>query len=97
MKNILIRTCTVLSLALLLTSCYTYSYTVGNGSQTGQVVESKNTYLIYGLVDLETSDPVDMADGAANYDVTIEHTFLDGLLAAITFGIYTPTTTIVRK
>ncbi|MCE3007285.1 MAG: Bor family protein [Bacteroidetes bacterium] len=49
------------------------------------------------MAPLSTSDPIEMAKGEANYDVTVKHTFIDGLLQAVTFGIYTPTTTIVTK
>jgi hypothetical protein len=38
-----------------------------------------------------------MAGDAKDYQVTIEHTFVDGLINALTFGIYTPTTTKVIK
>lgn len=82
---------------VMLSSCYTYTYTVGNGPQTGVAVTEKNHYVIYGLAPIKTSDPIKMAGGAANYQVTIQHTFIDGLLNALTFGIYTPTTTTVRK
>lgn len=71
--------------------------TVGKGSQTGVVYREMNHYLIYGLVPISTSNPKEMARGAEDYEVTIKHTFIDGLINAITFGIYTPTTTIVRK
>jgi predicted GH43/DUF377 family glycosyl hydrolase len=70
---------------------------VGSGPQTNVEVKEKNHYVIYGLAPIKTSDPIKMAGGAANYQVTIQHTFIDGLLNAITFGIYTPTTTKVKK
>jgi hypothetical protein len=97
MKRRLLNIFAVLGLAIMLSSCYTYSFSVGNGAQGGSEMKEKNHYLIYGLVDLDTSDPAAMAGGATDYDVTIEHTFVGGLLNAITFGIYTPTTTTVRK
>ncbi|EOZ98128.1 hypothetical protein A33Q_1490 [Indibacter alkaliphilus LW1] len=78
-------------------SCYTYQFSVGNGAQTGATVTQKNHYLIYGLAPIGTSDPKQMANGAADYDVHIQHTFVDGLLNMITFGIYTPTTTTVTR
>ena len=78
-------------------SCYTLTYTVGDGSKTGEVIKKKNHYLVYGLAPLKTSDPTKMAGDAKNYDVTIKHTFVDGLLNVLTSGIYTPTTTIVIK
>jgi hypothetical protein len=83
--------------AVLMTSCYSLSYTVGNGSQTGVEVTGKNHYVIGGLVGIKKSDVKELSGGAANYDITVVHTFIDGLLSAITGGIYTPTTTIVKK
>jgi len=80
-----------------MSSCFTYTYTMGSGPQTGMTITEKNHYLIYGLAPLNVSDPVQMAGDSQNYKVTIEHTFIDGLLNAITFGIYSPTTTTVTK
>jgi len=84
-------------LLVLMTSCYTYTFNVGEGPQTGVEIVEKNHYVIYGLAPIKTSNPVEMAGGAENYQVTIEHTFVDGLLNAITLGLYTPTTTRVRR
>jgi hypothetical protein len=61
------------------------------------VVKKKNHYVIYGLVPLSTSDPVKMAGDAQNYEVTVQHSFLDGLVNSLTFGVYNPTTTKVTK
>ena len=70
---------------------------VGNGPQTGVEVKEKNHFVIYGLVPIATSNPHMMAGGAENYEVTTSHTFIDGILNSLTFGIYNPTTTVVRK
>ncbi len=82
---------------LLLSSCYVNTYNVGKGPQTGVEVKKANHYVIAGLAPIGVSDPIEMAGGATDYSVTIKHSFLDGLLAAITFSIYTPTTTVVTK
>jgi len=97
MKNPLFSFVFALLLVCSVSSCYTYTYSVGEGPQTGIQVKQANHYLIYGLAPLNTSDPVEMAGGAENYEVTVTHSFVDGLLNAITFGLYTPTTTIVTK
>ncbi len=97
MKKRLINSLLIVGVAILMTSCYTYTFSVGDGAQTGVEVTQKNHYVIYGLAPIAISDPADMAGGADSYDVKIEHTFVDGLLNAITFGIYTPTTTTVRR
>jgi len=67
------------------------------GSQTGVEVKEKNHYLIYGLAPIKISDPTKIAGGAMDYEVTITYTFVDWLLNALTFGIYNPTTTKVKK
>ncbi|MCS7019617.1 MAG: Bor family protein [Cytophagales bacterium] len=74
-----------------------YTYNVGKGAQSGVEVRAKNHYLLFGLAPINTSDPTKMAGGATDYTVTVVHTFVDGLLNAITGGLYTPTTTIVKK
>ena len=97
MKKFILKAALICGVCLVMTSCYTYTYTVGNGPQTGVEITKKNHYLLYGLAPISTSNPVEMAGGAADYEVTIQHTFVDGLLNALTNGLYTPTTTIVRK
>ena len=93
MRSVLIA----LTMVLSLSSCFTYSYTVGEGPQTGVEIKSKNHYMILGLAVIDSSDPIEMAGGAENYQVTVKHTFLDGLINGITCGFYNPTTTIVTK
>jgi hypothetical protein len=97
MKKTLFSLILVACISLSLTSCYTYTFSVGDGAQTGMEVKKMNHYLIYGLAPVGVSNPNEMAGDAEDYDVTIKHSFVDGLINAITFGIYTPTTTIVTK
>ena len=87
----------IVVVTLVMSSCYTLTYSVGRGAQTGVEVKEKNHYLIYGLAPIKTSDPTKMAGGATDYQVTITHSFIDGLINALTGGIYTPTTTTVKK
>ena len=97
MKNKFVSFALLSFLCLSMTSCYTLTYTVGTGTQTGETIKKKNHYLIYGIAPLKTSDPIKMAGDAKNYQVTIKHTFVDGILNLLTYGLYTPTTTIVTK
>ena len=96
-KLVVLGITAIIAVSIVLTSCFTYQYQVGRGSQTGVEVTQKNHYLIYGLLPMSTSDPVKMAAGAADYQVTIQHSFIDGLLSAITAGFYSPTTTTVKR
>ena len=83
--------------SMLLTSCYSYTSIVGNGPQGYQEVTEWNHYLIYGLAPVNVSDSKQMAGGAENYSIHTRQTFVNGLVSALTWGIYTPTTTTVRK
>ena len=81
----------------LLTSCYVYTVVVGEGAKGNTEVEKWNNYVIFGLVPVGVSDAKALAGGATNYTVTTRQSFLNGLVTGITFGIYTPTTTTVKK
>ncbi|MFP4369313.1 MAG: Bor family protein [Candidatus Kapaibacterium sp.] len=81
----------------VLTSCYTYTTVVGKGAQGNVEVTKWNHYVIYGLAPVGVSDSEEMAGGAEDYTVVTRHSFVNGLIAGITFGIYTPTTTTVKR
>ena len=97
MKKITLKLIALSFVMLFLNSCYTISYNVGKGAQTGIEVRGKNHYLIYGLANISSATPDKLAGSTLDYEVTITHTFIDGLINFLTGGIYTPTTTIVKK
>lgn len=80
-----------------LSSCYTSKTAVGNMSLDAPSVKvntMKNNALIAGLVPLGKGHQAKQFIGdRTNYVVKSQMTFVDGLLGAITLGIYTPTTT----
>ena len=82
--------------SILLTSCYSYTSVVGKGAQGNTEVTKWNHYLIGGLAPVGVSDSKEMADGAENYTIFTRHSFVNGLVNALTFGLYTPTTTTVK-
>lgn len=83
--------------SILLTSCYTYTSVVGEGPKGNQEVTEWNHYILFGLAPVGVSDSKAMAGGATDYSVFTRQTFVNGLVAGLTFGIYTPTTTTVKK
>ena len=97
MKKSFLNLALIIGLGISLTSCYTQSYNVGSGPKTGVTVTQKNHYVVYGLAPLKTADPTKMAGDAKDYEVTTTHSFIDGLLNLLTGGLYTPTTTTVKK
>lgn len=97
MKKNFLKLAFVLGVCVIMTSCYTVTATIGNGPQTGVKKVGHNHFLIAGLVPVAIADVKQMAGDAKDYEITVKHTFVDGLLSAITSGLYTPTTTIVTK
>lgn len=87
----------VFASSMLLTSCYSYTTVVGEGAQGNNKTTQWNHYVVYGLAPVGVSDSKEMAGGAENYTVHTRHSFVNGLIAGITFGIYTPTVTTVTK
>ncbi|WP_394907498.1 Bor family protein [uncultured Mesonia sp.] len=83
--------------SMLLTSCYSYTSVVGEGAQGSNETTKWNHYVVYGLAPVGVSDSKQMANGAENYTVHTRQSFVNGLVSALTFGIYTPTTTTVTK
>ncbi len=97
MKKTLKMMTMALAICMTLSSCYSYTSTVGKGATGAEKTTKWNHYFIEGLVPASVSDSQKLANGSENYTVHTRQTFLNGLISAITFGIYTPTTTTVTK
>jgi predicted small secreted protein len=83
--------------SMLLTSCYSYTSVVGEGAQGSNETTKWNHYVVYGLAPVGVSDSKEMAGDAENYTVHTRQSFVNGLVSALTFGLYSPTTTTVTK
>lgn len=97
MKKLMSTSASLVVMALLMQSCYSFTHVVGSGSQTGEVAKKKNHYLFYGLKKIKVSDSQQMVGNATDYEITVKHSVMDQLLNGFTLGIYTPTTTVVKK
>ncbi|SHM73685.1 Bor family protein [Chryseobacterium polytrichastri] len=97
MKKTLRMMTVAFTASILLTSCYSYTSVVGKGALGTQKVKKWNHYFIEGLAPGNISNSRAMAGTTENYTVETKQTFVNGLIAAVTFGIYTPTVTTVTK
>lgn len=97
MKKNLLKATLMLALAVSMTSCYTYTTTVGNGPQTGTKIIAHNHYLIAGLAPVSTANTKAIVGDTKDYSVTVKHTFVDGFLQMLTLGLYSPTTVTITK
>ena len=86
MKKGLLKLSLIFAVAIMMTSCYTFTATVGNGPQTGTKVVAHNHYLIAGLAPISTANTKELAGDAKDYSITISHSFID-LIHAISIII----------
>lgn len=94
MKKILLMVIAVTCLS----SCFNTRLFVGNVKPKDPVVQVNkqwNSHFLYGLIPAKNSkmNPSMYVDTTANYVVRTHTTFVNGLVSAVTFGIYTPTQT----
>jgi hypothetical protein len=85
----------LLTLIFTLSSCYTTQIVVGEGAKGNQTIRLKQTHLINGLVSFEIPEMKQIID-KENYTITTKHSFIDLALNSFTFGIYSPTTIIIK-
>lgn len=97
MKKRLIKWSSIFLVSIMMTSCYSFTATVGNGPQTGTKIIAKNHYLVDGLAPISTVNTKELVGDTKDYSITVTHTFIDGFLAALTSGMYSPTTVTITK
>lgn len=95
MKKIIFGVCMICA-ALMLESCYSSTVCVGNMKPETPAVKvntKHNAHFIGGLIGEGKVRAKDYVEGAKDYKVKHQLTFLDYVLSGITMGIYTPSTT----
>lgn len=97
MKKSFLKLSFIFAIAIMMTSCYTFTATIGKGPQTGTKIVAHNHYLIAGLAPVSTANVKELTGDAKDYSITVSHSFLDGFLNMLTGGIYTPTTVTITK
>ena len=94
MKKIIVLLIAVLALS----SCFNVQICSGSVKEETPLVETHrivNNHFLFGLIPSgkSTIDVETYLNEHKDYQVKTNQTFVNGLLSAITFGIYTPTTT----
>ena len=88
MKNLALS----MAIALMLSGCATQTFQI-NSTSTSSVPtkEDRQAFFVSGLGQTQTMNAAEICGGANKIiKVEAEHTFVDGLLGALTWGIYTP-------
>lgn len=84
------------AIALAAAGCLEHTYNAGNGAPVGpKVYEEWHSHWLGGLIGERTLD-IHQHCPSGNATVHNEQSFLNGLVAVLTSGIYTPTTVTIR-
>tara|TARA_B100001250_G_scaffold55625_1_gene42985 strand:- start:364 stop:642 length:279 start_codon:yes stop_codon:yes gene_type:complete len=92
MKKILL----ILFIPLIFSSCYVHKISHGNGPIEGFTKTDKQHNFLFGLIS-ETSPVIEEIKNEKNYEVEIKINPIDGAISILTFGLYVPTTVVVKK
>lgn len=78
--------------------CMSHTHVVGKGAQSAQVEQSRQWYILFGLVPLNNANSAELAKDAADYTIKTEITPLDFLMNIFTsfITVYSRTVTVTK-
>ncbi len=78
--------------------CSAHIHVVGDGGDGSETVEKRQWYVLWGLVPINDVDSAELADGAADYTIETENSFLDGIINIFTgvVSVYSRTVTVTK-
>ena len=83
----------LICLIAVLSGCATQTYLINGNTALEPVEEKSEHFFISGIGQKKTVDAAEVCGGVENVvKVETEQTFMNGFLAALTWGIYTPRT-----
>ena len=81
----------VLAILLFVSGCASQTFTINGSTSAEPTNQSSQHFFIHGLGQEKATDAATLCGGAENIiKVEVQQTFVNGFLAAITYGIYTP-------
>jgi len=69
---------------LFVVSCSTHIHTIGNGPQEFETLESRQWYILWGLVPLNEVNSAEMSGGAVDYEIKTEQSAVDVIISIFT-------------
>ena len=83
---------------LCVIGCATHTHKIGNGAQGTDMIESRQWYVLWGLVPINDVDTQVMAGEAIDYNIITEVNLLDAVINALvgSASIYCRTVTVLK-
>jgi hypothetical protein len=88
----------LLSIVFYSAGCMSHTHVVGKGAQSTQTMESRQWYILFGLVPLNNANSAELAKDAADYTIKTEITPLDFIMNIVTgiVTVYSRTVTVTK-
>ena len=88
----------VMIFVFVIISCSAHRHIIGNGSQTGEEISSRQWYVLWGIVPLGDVDTKAIAGDATDYEIVTKQSVVDFIIGMFT-GIVTVgcRTVVVKK
>jgi len=83
MTKKLISLTLILVFTIIIIGCATHRHIIGNGAQSGVEVNSRQWYILYGLIPLNNVDTKAMAGGASDYEIITKQGVVDILIGMV--------------
>lgn len=80
--------------SLFLVGCYTQTFVVGNGQQTGQSTNQRQWFALWGLIALTQVDIQGMAAGASDYEIQTQMSGIDVIIGMVAGSITVSSRTV---
>jgi len=81
-----------LTMALTFIGCANQKFLIENGDQTIPTYTGTSHFIFWGIGQTNKINPNEICGTKGVSNISTEHTFVDGLLQGITYGIYYPMT-----
>jgi hypothetical protein len=90
--------CITIVFLLGMLACSAHVHQVGTGPQTGQTIEARQWYVLWGLIPLNDVNTQQMAGGANNYEIATEQGVLDIIINIFTgyVSVYSRTVKVTK-
>jgi len=88
MRKTIITALGLLALLVLASGCMAHFHVIGDGAKSGTVEQSRQWYVLWGLVPINSVDTKAMSMGAKDYEIKTQMTPLDFIINCFT-GVVT--------
>jgi len=97
MKRVIALTI-VATMMIVMIGCSAHLHVIGGGAQSGQTMQARQWYVLWGLVPINNVDTNMMSGGASDYTIKTEQSFLDVVINIFTsmVTVYSRTVTVTK-